>query len=60
MIKEIYKKTDIFFCPSLQEGFHNPPSEAMASKCAVLATAVGSVPFTMNNLENGIIVNRGY
>ncbi len=58
-VKEIYKKTDIFFCPSLQEGFHNPPSEAMASKCAVLATAVGSVPFTMNNLENGIIVKPG-
>lgn len=58
-VKEIYKKTDIFFCPSLQEGFHNPPSEAMAAKCAVLATNVGSVTFTMKNKQNGIVVMPG-
>ena len=55
-VKEIYASTDIFLCPSIQEGFHNPPSEAMAAKCAVVATNVGSVPFTMKNMENGIIV----
>jgi len=58
-VKEIYKKTDIFFCPSLQEGFHNPPSEAMAAKCAVIATSVGSVPYTIKNMKNGISVNPG-
>ena len=56
-VKEIYAQTDIFFCPSIQEGFHNPPSEAMAAKCAVLATSVGSVPYTIKNMENGIVVN---
>ena len=54
-VRDIYKRTDIFFCPSHQEGFHNPPSEAMAGKCAVLATSVGSVPFTMNNMINGLV-----
>ena len=58
-VREIYKKTDIFFCPSLQEGFHNPPSEAMAGKCAVLATSVGSTPFTLNHMKNGILVDPG-
>ena len=51
-VKEIYRKTDIFFCPSIQEGFHNPPSEAMAGKCAVVATSIGSVPFTMKDMRN--------
>ncbi len=54
-VRDIYKRTDIFFCPSHQEGFHNPPSEAMAGKCAVLATSVGSVPFTMKNMINGLV-----
>jgi len=56
---EIYKKTDIFLCPSLQEGFHNPPSEAMAAKCCVVATNVGSVPYTIKSKENGFSVKPG-
>ncbi len=55
-VLQIYEMTDIFFCPSIQEGFHNPPSEAMAAKCAVVATSVGSVPKTINNMTNGISV----
>lgn len=56
-VLEIYKKTDIFLCPSLQEGFHNPPSEAMAAKCCVVATNVGSVPYTIKSGENGYSVD---
>ena len=55
-LREIYKKTDIFLCPSIQEGWHNPPSEAMASKCAVVATNVGSVLYTVENNVNGFKV----
>ena len=55
-MREIYKKTDIFLCPSIQEGWHNPPSEAMASKCAVVATNVGSVLYTVENNVNGFKV----
>ena len=53
-VREILSKTDIFFCPSIQEGFHNPPSEAMAAKCAVVATSVGSVPNTISHELNGL------
>ena len=58
-VREIYAKSDIFFCPSIQEGFHNPPSEAMAAKCAVVATSVGSVPETIIHMENGLTMQPG-
>ena len=43
-LRNIYRDIDIFFCPSIQEGFHNPPREAMAAKCCVVATDVGCIP----------------
>lgn len=43
-LKEVYSKSDIFFCPSIQEGYHNPPREAMSAGCAVVATNVGCMP----------------
>ena len=58
-LRQVYKQTDIFICPSLQEGWHNPPSEAMAAQCAVVATNVGSVPYTIKNGENGFVVDPG-
>jgi len=58
-LRDVYASTDIFLCPSLQEGWHNPPSEAMAAKCAVVATNVGSVPYTIQNNINGFVVEPG-
>lgn len=55
-VKEVYSKSDIFLSTSLQEGFNNPPSEAMAAKCAVLVTNVGSAIYTMKHMINGIVV----
>ena len=55
-VKEVYAKSDIFLSTSIQEGFNNPPSEAMAAKCAVLATKVGSTPHTTEHMINGVIV----
>lgn len=55
-VKEVYTKSDIFLSTSIQEGFNNPPSEAMAAKCAVLATKVGSSPHTTEHMINGILV----
>jgi len=43
-IRKIYSNCDIFVSPSLQEGCQLPPMEAMACKCAVIATNVGGVP----------------
>ncbi|MDA7601973.1 glycosyltransferase family 4 protein [Gammaproteobacteria bacterium] len=58
-LREVYASTDIFLCPSLQEGWHNPPSEAMAAKCSVVATNVGSVPYTIEDSVNGYVVEPG-
>lgn len=43
-IRDIYNSCDIFICPSISEGFGLPSMEAMACKCAVVATDVGCIP----------------
>ena len=43
-LREVYRKIHIFISSSIQEGFHNPPREAMAAECSVIATDVGCIP----------------
>jgi len=43
-LRELYCKAHIFVVPSWVEGCQLPPMEAMACKCAVVATNVGGVP----------------
>ncbi len=43
-LRELYCSCDIFVCPSWVEGFQLPPMEAMACKCAVVATNIGGIP----------------
>jgi glycosyltransferase involved in cell wall biosynthesis len=43
-LRTLYCSCDIFVCPSWVEGYQAPPMEAMACKCAVVATAVGGIP----------------
>lgn len=43
-LREIYSSLDIFLSPSWTEGCQLPPMEAMACKCAVVATNVGGIP----------------
>lgn len=43
-LRQLYCKAHIFVGPSWVEGFYLPPMEAMACKCAVVATNVGAVP----------------
>ena len=56
---ELYHTADIFILPSLQEGFSLPPMEAMAAKCAVIATNVGAVPDYSIPGETAIIIPPG-
>ena len=57
VLRDVYRKIHIFISPSLQEGFHNPPREAMAAKCSVIATNVGSIPHIGINKKNLLIVD---
>jgi len=58
-LRKIYAKTDIFLCPSLQEGYHNPPREAMLAECAVVATNVGSIPDCSIPGKTALVVEPG-
>lgn len=40
-IRDIYAMCDVWLCGSRAEGFHLPPSEAMACRCPVVSTRVG-------------------
>jgi len=56
-LRDVYRKIHIFISPSLQEGYHNPPREAMAAECSVIATNVGCIPDIGKNNINMIVVN---
>jgi glycosyltransferase involved in cell wall biosynthesis len=47
----IYNHSRIYLCPSLSEGFHLPPAEAMACGCALVSTDIGGVH---DYAENGV------
>ena len=50
-LPEIYNAVDLFFFPSLYEGFGWPPLEAMACGIPVVASNAGSLPEVMGNIE---------
>lgn len=53
---KIYKHNDIFILPSISEGTPRVLIEAMANRLLVIATNVGGIPFTINNNQNGILI----
>lgn len=52
-----YRALDIVVCASHKEGFGLPALEAMASKCAVVATRAGAWPEIITNEQNGYLVD---
>ena len=49
-LRQLYCRSDIFIFPSRSEGYGLPPMEAMACKCAVVASNVGGIPdYTIKN-----------
>ena len=58
-LRAIYARSDIFLSPSLQEGWNNPPLEAMAAGCAVVTTNVGGIPYRTIPGETALVVDPG-
>jgi glycosyltransferase involved in cell wall biosynthesis len=55
----VLKSSHIFVMPSYREGLPNSLLEAMASGCAVIASAVGSITDVIKNHENGLLIESG-
>ena len=58
-LRETYRNIHIFISSSTQEGCHNPPREAMAAECALVATNVGCIPDIAEDNVNAFVVNPG-
>ncbi len=53
---EVYRASDFFVLPSYSEGMPNALLEAMASRLAVICSAVGGVPEVLVDKESGLLV----
>jgi glycogen synthase len=58
-IKQWFRKSAILIMPSLDEAFPMSALEAMASGCALIASAVGGVKELIRHEEDGLLVNPG-
>lgn len=58
-IKDIYASCDVWLCGSMGEGFHPPPSEAMAYRCPVVSTEVGGPMDLIKSGVNGYLAPIG-
>lgn len=55
-LRELYARCDVWLCGSRAEGFHLPPSEAMACRCPVVSTRVGGTVEIITEGQNGHLV----
>lgn len=53
---KIYGKTDVFVLPSMAEGFPLNILEAWASKCSVIASEVGGIPYFVKDGHDCILI----
>jgi glycosyltransferase involved in cell wall biosynthesis len=58
-LRELYAMCDVWLCGSWAEGFHLPPSEAMACRCPVVSTRIGGAVEIVTEGVNGHIVDTG-
>jgi len=56
-IRDLYAACDVWLCGSRAEGFHLPPSEAMACRCPVVSTRIGGAVEIVKEGVNGHIVD---
>lgn len=58
-MKNVYDQIDFLVIPSLREGLPYALLEGMASKVPIVATAVGDIPFVVENGVTGYLVPPG-
>lgn len=58
-IRDLYASCDVWLCGSRAEGYHLPPSEAMACRCPVVSTRIGGAVEIVDEGVNGHIVDVG-
>lgn len=57
ILRELYKKNNVFILPTFDDGFGMVIAEAMASGCCVLTTPFSAGPDLINDGETGFIRN---
>jgi glycosyltransferase involved in cell wall biosynthesis len=55
-LRQIYRESDVFILPSLQDQQPKVLLEAMSQSVPVIATKVGGIPFAVHDGENGLLV----
>ena len=58
-LNAIYRNADIFIIASLTEGFPRVIWESMINSCPVIATRVGSIPFSLTDGQNARLIDPG-
>jgi len=58
-LTDAYASADVFVLPSVHEPFGIVLLEAFSAKCPVVATAVGGIPYFLENGVNGMLVPSG-
>lgn len=54
-MNQLYSQSHLLLITSTTEGFPMVIMEAMANGCAIMATAVGDIPYHVKNEENGFL-----
>lgn len=59
LVAEVYNGSSIYLCPSLGEGWHLPPAEAMSCGCAVVSTDIDGVADYAEQCSTALLVQPG-
>lgn len=59
LVDDIYNASSVYLCPSLAEGWHLPPAEAMACGNALVSTSIGGVRDYARHGETALLAAIG-
>lgn len=59
LARDVYNRSVVYLCPSLSEGWHLPPAEAMACGCALVSSDIGGVRDYARQDETALLFSPG-